>query len=166
MFNELSEEDIVEMQKEIDHRISEIRPRISQDIIEAKAHGDLSENAEYHAARREKGRNEGRIEYLRAMIKTAKKVKQNFNENEVGIFDKITVFFEEEKETQIIQISTTMRNNPASGIISRESPFAHAVLGKHIGDRVEVKVNKEYSYFVTIKNIVKLSSKDVKLPIS
>lgn len=166
MFNELSEEDITEMQKEIDFRISEIRPRISKDIIEAKAHGDLSENAEYHAARREKGRNEGRIEYLRAMIRTAKTINKNPNENEVGIFDKIAVFFEEENETQIIQISTTMRNDPAKGIVSKESPFAQAVLGRRIGDRVEVKVNKDYSYFVVIKEIVKLSSKDVDLPIS
>lgn len=166
MFNELSEKDILEMQKEIDYRIAVIRPRISQDIIKAKAHGDLSENAEYHAARKEKGMNEGRIEYLRSMIKTAKIVKQNTNKDEVGIFDKVEVFFEEDNETQTIQISTTMRNEPAKGIISKESPFGQAVLGKRIGERIEVKVNKEYSYYIVIKKITKLTSNDIDLPIS
>ncbi len=166
MFNELSEKDIFEMEKEIDYRIAVIRPRISKDIVEAKAHGDLSENAEYHAARKEKGSNEGRIEYLRSMIKTAKVIKQNKNEDEVGIFDRVEVFFEEDNETQLIQISTTMRNDPSKGVISKESPFGQAILGKKIGDRIEVKVNKEYSYHVVIKSIIKLTSEDINIPIS
>jgi len=166
MFNELSEKDIAEMQKEIDYRIDVIRPRISQDIVEAKAHGDLSENAEYHAARKEKGTNEGRIEYLRAMIKTAKVIKQNTNKDEVGIFDRVEVFFEEDNETQTIQISTTMRNEPSKNVISKESPFGQAVLGKKVGERLEVKVSKEYSYHVVIKSITKLTSEDVNIPIS
>lgn len=166
MFNELSEKDIFEMEKEIDYRIAVIRPRISKDIVEAKAHGDLSENAEYHAARKEKGMNEGRIEYLRSMIKTAKVIHQNKNFDEVGIFDKVEVFFEEDNETQIVQISTTMRNDPSKGVISKESPFGQAILGKKIGDRVEVKVNKEYSYHVVIKSIIKLTSEDINIPIS
>ena len=166
MFNELSEKDIYEMEKEIDYRIAVIRPRISKDIVEAKAHGDLSENAEYHAARKEKGSNEGRIEYLRSMIKTAKVIKQNKNEDEVGIFDRVEVFFEEDKETQLIQISTTMRNDPSKGVISKESPFGQAILGKKIGDRIEVKVNKEYSYHIVIKSIIKLTSEDINIPIS
>jgi len=166
MFNELSEKDIYEMEKEIDYRIAVIRPRISKDIVEAKAHGDLSENAEYHAARKEKGSNEGRIEYLRSMIKTAKVIKQNKNEDEVGIFDRVEVFFEEDNETQLIQISTTMRNDPSKGVISKESPFGQAILGKKIGERIEVKVNKEYSYHVVIKSIIKLTSEDINIPIS
>jgi transcription elongation factor GreA len=166
MFNELSSQDIADMQKEIDHRIAVLRPKISQDIIEAKAHGDLSENAEYHAARKEKGRNEERIEFLRAMIKTAKVVEPNLNKNEVGLFDKVEVFFEEDNETQTIQISTTMRNDPSKNIISKESPFGQAVLGKHMGDRVEVKVNKDYAYHVVIKKITKQADSKIDLPIS
>ncbi|NCB48478.1 MAG: transcription elongation factor GreA [Clostridia bacterium] len=166
MFNELSEKDIFEMEKEIDYRIAFIRPKISKDIVEAKAHGDLSENAEYHAARREKGINEGRIEYLRLMIKTAKVVHQNNKSDEVGIFDKVEVFFEEDNESQTVQISTTMRNDPSKGVISKESPFGQAILGKRKGDKVEVKVNKEYSYHVVIKSIIKLTSEDINIPIS
>ena len=165
MFNELTEQDIKKMQEEIDYRIAVIRPKISQDIIEAKAHGDLSENAEYHAARKEKGRNEGRIEYLRAMIKTATIIKPNKNKNEVGIFDKVEVLFEEEGETETIELSTTMRNDASQGIISKESPFGQAILGKHVGDRVLVKVSPEYSYHVVIKKITKCDKDDIDLPL-
>ena len=165
MYNELTEQDIKKMQEEIDYRIAVIRPKISQDIIEAKAHGDLSENAEYHAARKEKGRNEGRIEYLRAMIKTAKIIAPNKNENEVGIFDKVRVLFEEEGEEETIELSTTMRNNASQGIISKESPFGQAIMGKHVGDRILVKVNPEYSYHVVIKSITKCDKDDIDLPL-
>lgn len=164
MYNELTKTDIEKMQEEIDYRIAVIRPKISQDIIEAKAHGDLSENAEYHAARKEKGRNEGRIEYLRAMIKTAKIVEPNSKEDEVGLFDKVEVLFEEDNETEVVQISTTMRNDASRGIISKESPFGIAVLGKKVGDRVFVKVNESYSYHIIIKKITK-GIDDIDLPI-
>lgn len=166
MFNELTETDIKKMQEEIDYRITVLRPKISQDIIEAKAHGDLSENAEYRSARREKGRNEGRIEYLRAMIRTAKIIKPNNNVDEVGIFDKVTVLFEEENSIEIMQISTTMRNDASKGIISKESPFGMAVLGKRKGDRILVKVSPEYSYHVVIKDIEKCTEDTIDLPIS
>lgn len=165
MYNELTEQDIKKMEEEIDYRIAVIRPKISQDIIEAKAHGDLSENAEYHAARKEKGRNESRIEYLRAMIKTAKVIKPNPNENEIGLFDKVVVLFEEEGEEETIELSTTMRNDASKGIISKESPFGQAIMGKHVGDRVLVKVSPEYSYHVVIKSIKKCDIDDIDLPL-
>ena len=165
MYNELTENDIRQMQEEIDYRINVIRPQISQAIVEAKAHGDLSENTEYHAARAQKGRNEGRIEYLREMIKTAKIVKLDPNKDEVGMFDKVTVFFEDDNEEEVVQLSTTMRNDASKGIISKESPFGQAILGKKVGDRVCVKVSDSYSYFVTIKKIEKATSDDIDLPI-
>ena len=165
MYNELTENDIRQMQEEIDYRINVIRPQISQAIVEAKAHGDLSENAEYHAARAQKGRNESRIEYLREMIKTAKIVKLDPNKDEVGMFDKVTVFFEDDNEEEVVQLSTTMRNDASKGIISKESPFGQAILGKKVGDRVCVKVSDSYSYFVTIKKIEKATSDDIDLPI-
>lgn len=166
MYNELTQNDIKKMQEEIDYRISVLRPKISQDIIEAKAHGDLSENAEYHAARKEKGKNEGRIEYLRAMIKTAKIIKPNSNKDEIGIFDKVRVYFEDEDSEEIIQLSTTMQNDASKGIISKESPFGKAILNKKVGDRVQIQVNKDYSYYVVIKEIEKSNGENIDLPIS
>lgn len=166
MFNELTENDIKKMQEEINYRIAVIRPKISQDIIEAKAHGDLSENAEYHAARKEKGRNEGRIEYLRAMIKTASVIKPNENKNEIGIFDEVEVFFVEDNEIETYKISTTMRNDASKGIISKESPLGKALMGKKVGDKIFVKVSNDYSYNVVIKSIKKCREDDIDLPLS
>jgi len=166
MYNELTQQDIMDMKKEIEYRIAVRRPKITQEIVEARALGDLSENAEYHAARRERGKNEGRIEYLKAMIKTAKIVSQNNMQDEVGLFDKVEVFFEEDNETQILQISTTMRNDPSKNIISKESPFGKAVLGRKLGERVEIKVNKDFCYHIVTKSISKVSSTEIDIPIS
>ena len=165
MFNELTENDIKKMQEEIDYRITVLRPKIGQEIVDARAQGDLSENADYHAARRAKGRNESRIEYLKSMIKTAKIIAPNANENEVGIFDRIEVEFEEDSTTEIMQLSTTMRNDPSQNIVSKDSPFGVAVMGKKVGDRILIKVSPEYSYYIKIKSIVKAKSDDVDLPI-
>lgn len=166
MYNELTESDIKKMQEEIDYRMTVLRPRITKDIVEAKAHGDLSENAEYRASKRENGQNEGRIEYLQAMIRTAKIIKPNNDPNVVGIFDKVTVVFEEDNSEETFQISTTMQNDTTKGIISKDSPFGRAVFGKKIGDKVLVKVNPKYSYYVTIKKIEKATGNNVDLPIS
>ena len=165
MFNELTENDIKKMQEEIDYRITVLRPKIGQEIIDARAQGDLSENADYHAARREKGKNEGRIEYLKNMIKTAKIISPNANSNEVGLFDKIEVEFEEDGTTEIMQLSTTMRNDPSQNIVSKDSPFGVAVMGKKVGDRILIKVNPEYNYYIKIKSITNAKSDDVDLPI-
>ena len=100
MYNELTEKDIKKMQEEIDYRITVVRPKINQEIQNAREYGDLSENAEYHAARKEKGKNEGRIDYLKQMIRTAKIVELNENKDEVGIFDKVKVLFEEDNQVE------------------------------------------------------------------
>jgi len=166
MYNELSEGDIKLMNEEIQFRITNIRPKISQAIISAKELGDLSENAEYHAARREKGKNEGRIEYLRAMIKTATVIGPNPNLNEVGLFDKVEVYFEDEDDTEIMEMSTTMRYDTRKNIISKESPFGKAIWGKHIGDRVKVEVDKDNFYYIVIKGIKKGTVDDINVSLS
>ena len=165
MYNELTETDIKKMQEEIDYRISVLRPKIGQEIVDARAQGDLSENADYHAARRAKGRNESRIEYLKEMIKTAKIIFTEPDQNTVGIFDKVEVLFEEDGSIETMQLSTTMRNDPSQNIVSKDSPFGVAVMGKKIGDRVLIKVSPEYSYYVVIKSIQKATQDDVDLPI-
>ena len=91
MFDELTIEDIKKMQEEMDYRITVIRKDLHEKIMQAKEFGDLSENAEYHEARRAKGRNENRIEYLRAMIKTAKIIEPNQNKDIVGLLSKVTL---------------------------------------------------------------------------
>lgn len=152
MYDELTLEDIQKMQEEMDHRISVIRPDLHEKIMLAKEFGDLSENAEYHEARRAKGRNESRIEYLRAMIKTAKIVEGNTSTNFVGLNNIVTVELDSGKQLTY-QLATTVGQDASNGKISKKSPFGQAIWGKKVGDRVLVKVNDEFSYFVTIKDI-------------
>lgn len=166
MYNELTEKDIKKMQEEIDYRIQVLRPKISKEVIEARELGDLSENAEYRAARREKGQNERRIEFLRAMIKTAKIIDPSSKPDEIGMFDKVDIYFEDDDETETFELSTTMRTDAGKNIVSKESPFGRAIMGKKVGDRILIKVNPEYSYYIVIKAIKKCYEDDVDVPLS
>lgn len=153
MYDELTREDIQKMQEELDYRITVTRKELHEKIMEAKEWGDLSENAEYHETRRAKGRNESRIEYLRAMIKTAKIVEPTQNSDIVGLNSKVEVLFEDDGTTETYEISTTIGQDATNKKISKQSPFGQAVWGKKAGDRVFVKVNESISYYVKILSI-------------
>ena len=155
MYDELTKQDIAKMEEEIEYRKLVVRKEAIEAVKEARAHGDLSENFEYHAAKKDKNQNESRIRYLERMIKTAKVVSDQSKEDEVGINNTVEVYFEEEDETEVFTIVTTIRGNSLKGRISTESPIGKAVLGHKAGDRVEVKVNEDYSYFIQIKSIGK-----------
>ena len=155
MYDELTKQDIQKMEEEIEHRKMVVRRQALEAVKEARAHGDLSENFEYHAAKKDKNQNESRIRYLERMIKTAKVVSDVSKDDEVGINNTVEVYFEDEDETEVFTIVTTIRGNSLKGLISTESPIGKAVFGHKAGDRVEVKVNDGYSYFVQIRSIGK-----------
>ena len=122
---------------------------------EARAQGDLSENFEYYAAKRDKNKNESRIRYLERMIKTARIISDNSREDEVGLYNTVDVYFEDEDETETYKVVTTVRGNSLKGLISTESPLGKALLGRHVGDRVHVQINERAGYDVVIKRIEK-----------
>lgn len=155
MYDELTKQDIEKMEEEIEYRKLVVRKQALEAVKESRAHGDLSENFEYHAAKKDKNQNESRIRYLEKMIRTAKVVSSESREDEVGINNTVEVYFEEEDETEVFTIVTTVRGNSLKGLISTESPIGKAVFGHKAGDRVEVKVNDDYSYYVQIKSIGK-----------
>ena len=130
-----------------------MRKNALEAVKEARAHGDLSENFEYKAAKKEKNRNESRIRYLERMIKTAQVISDDSAEDEVGMNNTVTVFFEDEEEEETFKVVTTVRGDTLHGLISIESPIGKAILGHKVGDRVEVKVNDNYSYGVIIRKI-------------
>jgi len=165
VFNELTEVDIRKMQEEIDYRMRVVRPKCIEDLQTARAFGDLSENYEYKAAKQELRRCDSRLRYLRRMINTAKVIKVEEKDGVVQLFDKVEIYYEDDDETEVIQLMTTLRQDAISGIISKESPLGRAVLGKKVGDRVEVKVSPDVNYFVVIKSITK-GQDDDSLPIS
>lgn len=155
MYDELTQVDIDKMKEELDYRVTVVRPKILEEVKFTRSFGDLSENAEYHAAKRERGKNESRIRYLRNMIKTAKIIKPESRLDEVGLFDTVEYFVEDDDITESVRIVTSLRQNSLERLISRESPMGRAIMGKKAGDRVCIKVSDEYSYFIVIKSITK-----------
>ena len=155
MHNELTKIDLEKMRQELDYRRIELRPQLLEEVKVARSFGDLSENFEYKAAKREKNRNESRIRFLENMIKTAIVIEDKSDESSIGLYDKVTLWLEEDEEEEIWQIVTTVRQDPLQGLISRESPAGRALLGKKVGDKVWIQVNKDFGYHVVVRNIEK-----------
>ena len=153
MHNELTKKDIELMRQELEYRRTVLRPKLIEDVQTARAFGDLSENFEYKAAKRDKNRNDSRCRYLENMIKTAMVISDQSKEGTVGLYDKVTFYVEEDDETVTCQIVTTVRQDALKNLISKESPVGRAVLGRRVGDRVTVHVNDSYSYDVVIRAI-------------
>ncbi|MGM9606764.1 MAG: GreA/GreB family elongation factor [Oscillospiraceae bacterium] len=155
MNNELTRQDLKMMQEELDHRRIELRPQLLEAVKVARGFGDLSENFEYKAAKQEKNRNESRIRFLENMIRTAVVVDDRSDESSVGLYDKVTVYLEDEGETEVWQVVTTMRQDALHGRMSLESPMGKALLGKKVGERFFVQVNDKYGYCAVVKSIEK-----------
>ena len=154
MYDELTAVDIQKMQEEINYRVRELRPQLIEEVQTARAFGDLSENYEYKCAKQAKNRNDSRIRYLEKMIKTAVIVSEDSPEDEVGMNNTVDIYFEEDDVTETYKLVTTVRSNSLKNLISRESPLGAAIFGHKVGERCEVHVNDNYSYFVQIKRIV------------
>ncbi len=165
MYDELTEVDIKKMEEEIRYRFEVLGPQLLKEMARTREFGDLSENAEYKEAKREKRRNEGRIRYLENMIRTARVIKVKENGNAISLFDWVTVYNEQRGEEKKIQIVTTLRQDALRGFVSKESPLGMALLGHRVGDRVEVHVNETRSYFVTVRAVEKGRDNE-DLPIS
>ena len=153
MFDELTAMDIQKMEEEIEYRKLVVRKEALEDVKEARAHGDLSENFEYKAAKKFKNENESRIRYLEKMIRTAKVISEESAEDEVGMNNTVELFFEEDNEVETYKIVTTVRSNSLKNLVSKESPLGAAIYGHKVGERCEVKVNDNYSYYVVIRKI-------------
>lgn len=153
MFNQLTENDIKLMKEEIEHRKLVVRKEALEAVKEARAQGDLSENFEYYAAKRDKNMNESRIRYLEKMIKTAVVITDESKEDEVGLNNTVELYFEEDDLTETYKLITTVRGSSLNGLISVESPLGKAILGHKVNDRVYIKVNDTYGYYIIIKKI-------------
>ena len=100
VYNQLTQKDIDAMKAEIEHRKVVVRKELLEDVKEARAHGDLSENFEYHAAKKEKNRNESRIRYLERMIKTAEVISDESKDDEIGLNKIVELYFEDEDDVE------------------------------------------------------------------
>jgi len=119
-------------------RTSEGRPAIIRDIAEARAHGDLSENAEYHAAKEQQSLNEGRIQELETIIALADIIEVSKLSGDIVKFGATVTFVDDNDKEKTYQIVGDPEADASSGRISISSPIAKAMIGKEVGDSFEV----------------------------
>ena len=153
MYDRLTKGDIEKMQKEIDERKLVLRKQLIGEVQEARAQGDLSENFEYYAAKRAKNQNESRIRYLERMIRTAHVIEEKASaDDEVAMNKTVEVYFPDDDETETYRIVTTIRGNTLKGLISIDSPLGKALMHRHVGETVHVRVG-DGGYDVEIRSI-------------
>jgi transcription elongation factor GreA len=155
MHDELTRVDMEKMRRELEYRENELMPRILEDVKTARSFGDLSENFEYKAAKTEQRKNMSRIRYLKQMLASAVVIETQSADDVAGLFDSVTLFMEDEGEEMTVRFVTTLRQNALEGLISKESPLGRAVLGHRAGERVQVRVSEDYSYWTQIRSITK-----------
>ena len=160
MKERMTQKDREKIQAEIDHRKLVLRPQILDSLKEARAQGDLSENIEYYAAKRENGANNSRIRYLERLLKNSEIVEDNTTSDEVGLNKTVTVYIEEDDECETYKIVTSIRGNSMKNLISIESPLGKALLHHHVGDKVMIPVSADYSYEVMIREIKDTSDEE------
>ena len=153
MANEMTKGDIKKIEEEIEYRKLVVRKEAIEAVKEARAHGDLSENFEYYAAKRDKNKNESRIRYLERLLKTATIIEDAKKADEVGLFSVVDLYMEEDDENMTIKLVTSIRGDSMKGNISIDSPLGAAIKGHKLGDRVYVNVSSDYGYYVEIKHI-------------
>ncbi len=163
MRHQLTKKDIEKIQEEIDHRRIVVRQELLQSVKEARAHGDLSENFEYHAAKKEKNQNESRIRYLERLLRTAVVVEDNHNADRVGLNTKVSLLYEDGMDEETFAFVTDVLADSLNNRLSIESPMYHALKGHKKGDRVLVEVNPEVSYYVRIDSVEPFEDTDIDI---
>ena len=124
-------------------------------VKEARAQGDLSENFEYYAAKKDKNQNESRIRYLERMLKNATVIEDDSSDDQVGINTVVTLYIPEDDVEETYKLVTSIRSSSLRDMVSIESPLGKAIRGKRVGDTATVDVDASYSYDVIIRKIDK-----------
>ncbi|AGA64123.1 Transcription elongation factor GreA [Liberibacter crescens BT-1] len=147
----MTQNGFVKLQDEIRWRQQEERPRIIEAIAEARAHGDLSENAEYQAAKEAQSLNEGRLSELEAMIARAEVIDlSKMSGSKIAFGATVKLINEDTEEEKIYRIVGDQEADVRSGLISISSPIARALIGKEIGDTIEVNAPGGYKSYEII----------------
>ena len=154
MNNYLTEENVKKLREELDYRMSVVRAKIAKEKLEAAAHGDRSENAEYKEACRNYRENDNRIQYLLTMISTAIIIDEESNDKStLGLNSKARIKFVEDDDEDVVTLVTTMDLDLENMCISIESDLGKVLMGKKVGDVVEVEAPGE-NYTVEVLEIL------------
>lgn len=156
----LTKDDIKKIQAEIEERKLVLRPKILEDLKAARAQGDLSENFEYYAAKKNNRENNSRIEYLEDMIKNAI-ILDDKDTSGVSLNNTVKVRFVEEGvgedswDEEVYKIVTSIRADSMKNKVSIESPLGKALLGKNVNEQVKVLLENGSGYELKIIEIDK-----------
>ena len=164
MGHKLTQSDIEKMKEEIRHRKLVVRQELLEHVKTARAFGDLSENFEYKAAKREKNRNESRIRYLEKMVRNAQTVSEEEDMDKIGLNKTVTMFIEDDEDEEVISLVTTVHVDMIKNRVSIESPIGKALNGHKVGERVFIPLENGRGYYVEIRKIEKFSE-DIPLNI-
>lgn len=152
MYNYLTEKALQILKNELEHRKNVVRFQINEELKEARAHGDLSENFEYKAAKKNRADNNRRMGYLERMIKTAKIINDDTSENQVGIGKIVTLRFLDDDEEEEFTMVTTVEADPLNNRISIECPLGKSLYKRNLGEKVTV-TSPDGSYSVIIEKL-------------
>ena len=149
----MTQKNYEDLKKELDYLVKVKRPEIVERIAEARSHGDLSENAEYDAAREEQRSNEGKIAELEYKIKNADVREEVTDTSYVHLNSVVTVYDDDMEEEAVYTITSVTDVDVMNGKISIDSPVGKALLKKRQGDKVKVDCPDGSSYTLKILKI-------------
>jgi transcription elongation factor GreA len=146
----LTQDGVEQLKKELSELVGQ-RAQVADRIKQARELGDLSENAEYQTAREEQDRLEVRIGELEHVLQNLQIIKKPKSDGKVRLGSKIKLQATRGKSQQEFQIVGTLEADPLNGKISDESPIGKALMGKKVGERVEIKTNSHTTAFNVLK---------------
>ncbi len=149
---DLTEEGVLELEGELNHLKDVKRPENLQNLKEARAQGDLSENADYDAARTEQAQIEARIKEIEYILKNVRLIKAT-NDNVVGMGKRVKLLFVSQKIEREFDVVGHLQANPSKGTISVESPLGKAIRNTQVGDEVTVKAETGNIFTVKILEV-------------
>ncbi len=150
---ELTKEGVEKLRAELEELKDVKRPEIVKQLQEARAQGDLSENADYDAAREAQARTEARIKEIENILDNHKIIRVTSNDDKVNIGKTVKIKFVEKNKEATYKLVGTIEANPAQNLISIESPVGKSVLGAAVGDQVSVRLENGNTFHVEVLEI-------------
>ena len=148
----LTQEGFEKLQEELDHLIQEKRVENADRLREAIEGGDLIDNAEYEAAKREQAFTEGRIKELQILLASARVIDESKKNPDIVDMGSIVTIQEEGYEAEVYKVVGAAEADPRVGKISNESPIGKAIMDKRVGDLVQINA-PEGSYEVKVVKV-------------
>ena len=149
----LTQEGKEKLEKEYQHYVEILRPNVIRELSEARAQGDLSENADYDAARNKQAEIEARIRDLEFTLNNVEVASEKSSKNKITATSTVVYYDTDDEEEYTIQLVGSIGSDPEKGKITTESSLGAAILGKEVGNEVEVICGDGSSYKVIIREI-------------